>query len=428
MSDESSRMFAAQAAIRAGKQQQARDLLQEELQHDPQNFRAWLWLAGLAASPQASLDYIRQAERLNPDDPGVRKARAWAGQRLARQTASGQSAAAPPKTTALSERPQQPLTGETETAASQRVDALRSRQLAPDRHITHDQQLTVAEETSPRRRPLWFAMIFLFIAAVVASAMLWGDEARQLVSQGLAAGAPSGDANGVSVATATATLQTQLAGGEAEPVEVSFLSGQFAPAANNTAPAGSDPPAQNATATPLALLPKSVNKSNNPRPTWTLTPSPTFTPTATPTPVPTFVSDDTVVVGGAVRPAGVGPNERWIDVNLTTQSLVAYEGDNAVFNSLVSSGTWLHPTVTGEFRVWLRYTAQTMDGTRLGYDYYLPNVPYVMYFYRDYALHGTYWHNNFGTPMSHGCVNLPTPAAEWIFNWSSIGTLVNVHY
>ena len=69
-----------------------------------------------------------------------------------------------------------------------------------------------------------------------------------------------------------------------------------------------------------------------------------------------------------------------------------------------------------------------MNGYRLGYDYYLPNVPYVQYFYRDYAIHGTYWHNNFGTPMSHGCVNLTIPDSQWIFNWASNGTVVNVHY
>ena len=63
-----------------------------------------------------------------------------------------------------------------------------------------------------------------------------------------------------------------------------------------------------------------------------------------------------------------------------------------------------------------------------GPGYYLPNVPYTMYFYQGYGLHGTYWHHNFGTPMSHGCVNLATPDAEWLYNWASVGTLVNVHY
>jgi lipoprotein-anchoring transpeptidase ErfK/SrfK len=51
-----------------------------------------------------------------------------------------------------------------------------------------------------------------------------------------------------------------------------------------------------------------------------------------------------------------------------------------------------------------------------------------MYFYKGYGLHGTYWHSNFGTPMSHGCVNLTIPDAQWLYNWASVGTLVNIHY
>lgn len=125
---------------------------------------------------------------------------------------------------------------------------------------------------------------------------------------------------------------------------------------------------------------------------------------------------------------GQGLGERWIDIDLTNQRLTAYEGNQAVFSTAISSGTWAHPTVTGQFHIWLRYESQTMDGRRLGYNYYLPNVPYVMYFYRDYALHGTYWHNNFGTPMSHGCVNMTIDDARWLYYWSSYGTMVNVHY
>jgi lipoprotein-anchoring transpeptidase ErfK/SrfK len=62
-----------------------------------------------------------------------------------------------------------------------------------------------------------------------------------------------------------------------------------------------------------------------------------------------------------------------------------------------------------------------------GPGYYLPGVPYTMYFYKGYGLHGTYWHSNFGTPMSHGCVNLKTEDAGWLYNWASIGTIVNIH-
>jgi lipoprotein-anchoring transpeptidase ErfK/SrfK len=157
-----------------------------------------------------------------------------------------------------------------------------------------------------------------------------------------------------------------------------------------------------------------------------LTPTPTNTPTPTVTPVPTFVSP--INSQPTNRPFGVAADERWVDVNLSSQTMTAYEGDFAVMSTLISSGLPAWPTVTGQFRVYLRYESQTMDGTRLGYDYYLTGVPYVMYFYQDYALHGTYWHSNFGYPMSHGCVNLETGDAEWVFNFTTIGTVVNVHY
>jgi lipoprotein-anchoring transpeptidase ErfK/SrfK len=63
-----------------------------------------------------------------------------------------------------------------------------------------------------------------------------------------------------------------------------------------------------------------------------------------------------------------------------------------------------------------------------GDNYYLPDVPYVMYFADYLAIHGTYWHDNFGYPMSHGCVNLPTWAAEWLYYWAGYGTPVWIHY
>lgn len=175
---------------------------------------------------------------------------------------------------------------------------------------------------------------------------------------------------------------------------------------------------------------KPVVESGGPASTWTPTPQPTPTlaPTATPTPSPTPEPTTEPPPPGSPRPFGVGANERWIDVNLTTQTLVAYEGDIPVMTSLISSGTWAHPTVTGEYRTWAKYESQTMNGYLLGYDYYLPNVPYVMYFYRDYAIHGTYWHSNFGTPMSHGCVNMSPEEAGRLFEWAPLGTLVSVHY
>jgi lipoprotein-anchoring transpeptidase ErfK/SrfK len=104
--------------------------------------------------------------------------------------------------------------------------------------------------------------------------------------------------------------------------------------------------------------------------------------------------------------------------------LYAYEGNTIVAGFLVSTGVPQFPTVTGQYHIYIKllYTLMAGDG------YYLPNVPYTMYFYKGYGIHGTYWHNNFGHPMSHGCVNMYTPDAEWMFYWASVGTLVNIHY
>jgi lipoprotein-anchoring transpeptidase ErfK/SrfK len=181
--------------------------------------------------------------------------------------------------------------------------------------------------------------------------------------------------------------------------------------------------------------------TSTPTATPTTTPTPTSTPTLTPSPTPTQTSTSTPTQtpkptkkpkkkkapAGQYkypgRPPGVGDNQRWIDVDLSSQRTYAYQGDQLLRTTLVSTGTWLHPTVTGKFKIYVKYRAADMSGP----GYYLPSVPYVMYFYKGYGLHGTYWHHNFGTPMSHGCVNLPTDEAAWFFNFASVGTVVNVH-
>jgi lipoprotein-anchoring transpeptidase ErfK/SrfK len=120
--------------------------------------------------------------------------------------------------------------------------------------------------------------------------------------------------------------------------------------------------------------------------------------------------------------------EKWIDVNLTSQTLIAYENQTPVYRARVSSGLPQYPTIAGTFRIYVKYEKADMSGGYGADAYYLPDVPYVMYFHGDYGLHGTYWHNNFGTPMSHGCVNLATPDAQWLFNWAPVGTRVVTHY
>ena len=114
---------------------------------------------------------------------------------------------------------------------------------------------------------------------------------------------------------------------------------------------------------------------------------------------------------------------RWIDVDLSEQTLRAYENGAIVQTYLVSTGLPATPTPTGQFRIWIKFRADDMAGA----DYYIEDVPWVMYFYQGYGLHGVTWHANFGHRMSHGCVNQPNDMAEWLFNFAGVGTLVNIH-
>ncbi|AVH74161.1 L,D-transpeptidase [Nostoc sp. 'Lobaria pulmonaria (5183) cyanobiont'] len=113
---------------------------------------------------------------------------------------------------------------------------------------------------------------------------------------------------------------------------------------------------------------------------------------------------------------------RWIEIDLSEQRLRAWEGNKLVYSYRISGGKRTTPTPIGRFRINSKYRTHRMRGR--GYN--IPDVPYTMYFYRGYAIHGAYWHNRFGTPVSHGCVNLPVKQARNLYNWASTGTLVVV--
>jgi len=133
---------------------------------------------------------------------------------------------------------------------------------------------------------------------------------------------------------------------------------------------------------------------------------------------------------GRVDPAkkmpGWGKNgEKWIDINITKQVLVAYEGEKAVYATLISSGEAglddpekTKSTKRGIFRIHTKYLTTTMDSDVVGEEFELRDVPYVQYFEEGYALHGAYWHDGFGQPKSHGCVNLAPEDARRLFWWT----------
>ena len=141
---------------------------------------------------------------------------------------------------------------------------------------------------------------------------------------------------------------------------------------------------------------------------------------------PLLVPKDLAQIPVSQKVLGDSNVDKKIYVDLTNQTLYAYEGENLIYTFLVSTGKW-GKTPTGVFNIWgkFRYTKMSGGSTALRTYYYLPNVPYVMFYSNDevaasrgFSLHGTYWHDNFGHPMSHGCVNMKTSEAALIYEWS----------
>jgi hypothetical protein len=148
------------------------------------------------------------------------------------------------------------------------------------------------------------------------------------------------------------------------------------------------------------------------------------------------------------RPSWAVPGRTWLDVSILRQTLVAYEGTRPVYATLVSTGAdgigdpkETHSTVQGQFLIHTKHVSVTMSGDEVGDEFDLRDVPWVQYFTEGYALHAVYWHDSFGAPRSHGCINLSPGDARWLFEWTDPpvpekwhgamslreGTLVNVH-
>lgn len=129
-------------------------------------------------------------------------------------------------------------------------------------------------------------------------------------------------------------------------------------------------------------------------------------------------------------PAFSSLGNKYIIVSLSQQWLYAYEGDVLVFDAPVATGRDGFNTPVGNFAIYAKNSLQTMSGTIGGETYLVPNVPHAMYIHGGVALHGTYWHNLFGSGIrpSHGCINLPTGSAAWLYDWAPVGTSVQVTY
>ncbi|MDA3863169.1 MAG: L,D-transpeptidase [Deltaproteobacteria bacterium] len=117
-------------------------------------------------------------------------------------------------------------------------------------------------------------------------------------------------------------------------------------------------------------------------------------------------------------PPGLKDCEKWIEINIKMQTMVAYEGNEPVYMAPISSGNKRYPTKYGIFRTWLKKANDDMTSSSLAKEQYrVEEVPWAVFFFFGQALHGAYWHSNFGNRKSHGCVNLTPIDARWIYEW-----------
>lgn len=392
----------AQQARKAGDKRLARQYAEQAARLAPELEDVWLMMAALA-SPRASVVFMEKALQINPNSERVHKGMHWAVERLKNE---------PPRV--VTARPA-PVREETLVAAA---PAPASRSRIP---------LMAVILTVMCLGILAFTISMVPTIAKAASSMIGSPTPIQNTPAWAVANiAKPTSAASPAFATDEPTLADLPTQADTLPIDATeTLAG---------IPTTADPDIVE-TATPLVVddtptpspteEPIATPTDDGPSPTPLATDDPAYaTPTALPTdtamPQPTAYVPPTPGPGNS----GGGNNGRWIDVDLTHQTVYAYEGNTLVNSFIVSTGTWQHPTVTGQYHVYIKYRYKDMTGP----GYYLPNVPYTMFFYQGYAIHGTYWHSNFGTPMSHGCVNLSIPDSEWMYNWASVGTLVNVHY
>ena len=136
----------------------------------------------------------------------------------------------------------------------------------------------------------------------------------------------------------------------------------------------------------------------------------------------------------AVLGAQTTTGTKHIYVDLASQTLYALKGTSIIFQTLISSGKW-HPTPIGNFKIWVKLQSTRMSGGEGDDAYDLPNVPYTMFFSNDevpasegFSIHGAYWHNNFGHPMSHGCINMRPDDAKRVYDWADPATTGSTTY
>jgi len=398
----------AREALKNGAMEEARQWAERAAKFAPQSEDPWLVLAAVA-SPRESMEYIRKALEANPDSPRAKKGMEWAMRRLSEN----------PTDEVNSKKPEQ-VKGPAKNEGRKNP---KKRNLLPILLILVGGAVVVFAAWSAVTSPVLASILNMAAPKVEQPITHLQSFAQVDIAKPAVMATPAMSQPTATAVVPTATSQPLTA--TATPTNAQVAQAVIVPADTQAVVVPLNTQAIQATAVP--------QNTQAPAPTSTPSIESTATqPEATSIPgvVSAVIVEDTPTSEYApptteayVPPSTTGSGH-WIDVDLSQQRVYAYDGDTVVNSFIVSTGTWQTPTVTGQYHIWIKLVSTPMSGP----GYYLPGVPYTMYFYKGYALHGTYWHNNFGTPMSHGCVNLSIPDAEWLYNFSSVGTLVNVHY
>ncbi|MBE7556569.1 MAG: L,D-transpeptidase family protein [Anaerolineales bacterium] len=399
-------------AARTGRENEARSHLIAVLRQDPNNIPAMLWLAFVLPSPQDTIRLLNRVLALDPSNERAKAGIRWARVRLG----------LPPEQSDPPTDHTTPTSDQSATTSSEDSgeESIRSLLLSEE---VQEKAKKGALAHRARRTINPFLGIFLITGALGLMAI--GLGALLFVPpETLAAwmpAMPSSTSADAPIAAPVQTASTQVeAAVAADPVVVttpktgskSLTSATDTVVLPEPPPHIYQPPTIADSSLPSTAVPLSADLAHSFDNETKQVP---IDPSQLIGPVGPFPPEKQPIDHALLAHQPAYPGEKWIEVDVTNQKVTAWEGDVPVMSFTVSTGLPNTPTVLGKFNIYWKLTSTLMVGS----NYYLPEVPYTMYFYAGYALHGTYWHSNFGQPMSHGCVNLETGQAKQLFEWAN---------
>ncbi len=391
-------------AVRHGRHERARRFLEAALAIDPTHEDGLLWLAAITDDRDQANAMVRRALRHHPDSSRAQAALRWLDQPSA-------DTAAPPEGDAP-----QPFRPPWEAYGSAAVPRRGTAEApaAPGPGVPVAEPQAVSTDVLPWQPPAVAAQEDVLLADP-------GDAVHRGASP--AHGRPSPPAQGVDLANRpqVSLRRARLGWGTLRNLlMVAMLATVFLGGGALAVLLSSDAQAQSARVA-LGAITRTPTPTHTPQATATATPSPTATATITPlpsaTPLPTATATPSPTPLPTWATAAFLPlplEEKWIEVDLTQQMLYAWEGTETVYSTEISSGKDDTPTRVGRFRIRSKHVSQHLVGP----GYSLPDVPFVMYYSGAFAIHAAYWHDQWGAPVSHGCINMRREDAQWLFEWA----------